>query len=85
MQSVPITTKVVCSNPAHGKVNRVVFFHLQLMGQCWDELPEVRPSFKRVTKKLKGIFPIKGKLNDNLVAMVCFSELSFITSYLRLI
>jgi hypothetical protein len=48
------------------------------MGQCWDELPEVRPSFKRVTKKLNGIFPIEGKLNDNLVAMVCFSELSFI-------
>jgi hypothetical protein len=48
------------------------------MGQCWDELPEVRPSFKRVTIKLNGIFPIEGKLNDNLVAMVCFSELSFI-------
>lgn len=42
----------------------------KLMGQCWGNQPELRPSFKNVNEKLNEIYPIKGELIDNLVNML---------------
>ena len=43
---------------------------IQLMGQCWSEDPEERPTFQSSLKQLNSLSPQEGDLMDNLVNML---------------